>query len=185
MSENKVLLAVCVGRAQANRAIAELRRLGFDEKQISAFGKAYVSEEEVVGVYKAGKRLVARGGAANFWERLWDTLGDGGLFLVPGIGPVVVAGSFTYMLANTIDDVGTIGGLSALGRAIYSLGIPRDNILRYEMEIRANECALVAQGSPELVAQATASLKQVGMAEITTGDGFRAEDVGCMPQMAC
>jgi hypothetical protein len=149
--------------------------VGFDVKNLSVFGKAYVSEEAVVGVYTAGKRLLARGGSVGFWERFWDLLGDGGFFIVPGIGPVVFAGPFIQTLVATIDAGRAVGGLSALGAAIHSLGIPKDSVFSYETEIRANECALVAQGSPELLAKAKISLKKAGVSEITASDQCRLE----------
>jgi hypothetical protein len=161
MPENKALVAICLGHAQAEKAIAELTRLGFDVKNLSVFRKAYLGEEEFVGLYTAGERLLARGGAAAFWERLWALLGDGGFFLVPGIGPVVLAGPFVHTLAATVDDGVAVGSLSALGAAIYSLGIPRVRILSHKIGIMAGQCAVVALGSPELVAKAKTALVAV------------------------
>ena len=40
MPENKVLVAVCNWHVQAEKAIVELQRLGFDMKQVSVFSKA-------------------------------------------------------------------------------------------------------------------------------------------------
>ena len=154
MPENKALVAVCIAHAQAEEAIAELERLGFDVKNLSVFRKAYLHEEEFAGLYTAGERLLARGGSAAFWERMWDLLGDAGFFLVPGIGPLLLAGPFIHTLVATVDNGVAVGGLSALGAAIYSLGIPRVRIARHKIGIMAGQCAVVALGSPELVAKA-------------------------------
>ena len=104
---------------------------------------------------------------------LWNLFGDGGFFLVPNIGPIAIAGPFVRALVTTIDEGVAIGGLSALGAAIYSLGIPRDGILRYEIELRASECVLLAMGSPELVTKAALLLRKTGVSEITTTVGCR------------
>jgi hypothetical protein len=40
-----------------------------------------------------------------------------------------------------------VGGLSAIGAAIYSLGIPEDSILRYETALKAGKFVLIAHGS--------------------------------------
>jgi hypothetical protein len=161
MPGSKALVAVCVGHAQAEKAIAELKRLGFDVKDLSVFRKAYLSEEEFVGLYTTGERLLARGDSAAFWERMWDLLSDGGFFHVPGIGPVVLAGPFIHTLVATVDSGVPVDGLSALGAAIYSLGIPRVRILSHKIGIMAGQCAVVALGSPELVAKAKTSLVDV------------------------
>ena len=158
MPENKALVAVCVGYAQAEKAIAELKRLGFDVKDLSVVRKACLDGQEFVGLYTAGKRLLARGGSAAFWERMWHLLGDGGFFHVPRIGPVVLAGPFIHRLVATVDDGVAVGGLSALGAAIYSLGIPRDRVLGHKIGIVAGQCVVVAFGSPELVTKAKTSL---------------------------
>ena len=141
MTENKAIIAICAGHTQAEKAIADLQQLGFTRTHLSVFGKAYASDGDVVGCYTSGGHLKARGGSLAFWDRLWNLLGDGGFFLVPNVGPVAIAGSFVRALVTTIDEGVAIGGLSALGAAIYCLGIPRDSILRYEIELRASECA--------------------------------------------
>jgi hypothetical protein len=161
MPEKKPIVAVCAGHAEAEKVIAELKRLGFDARNLSVLRKACLSGDEFVGIYSAGESLLARGGSAAFWKRMWDLLGDGGFFLVPGIGPVMLAGPFIHTLVATVDDGVTVDGLSALGAAIFSLGIPRVRILSYKVEIMAGECAVVALGSPELVTKAKSSLVAV------------------------
>ena len=166
MPENTALIAICDGHAQFEKAIAELRRLGFNMTNLSVFGKAYLSDEYVVGCYAADGRLKALGESVAFWDRLWIVLDEGGLFLVPGIGPIVVAGPFVHTLVAAIEDCQAVGGLSALGAALYSLGIPKEDIQRFEIEIRADECGLIALGPPELVTKAKTSLRKAGVSEI-------------------
>jgi len=172
MSENKALVAICNGRVQAEKAIAELQRLGFDMKQVSVVSKAYVSDEEIVGCYVVDGRIRALGGSAAFWERLWGLLGEAGLFVVPGIGPVVIAGSLVNALAPTIKDAPlTGGGVTPLAAASYRLGIPKDSALGYEMEIRANKCVLIVFGTPEAQAKAKAAIEKAHAAESVISHG--------------
>jgi hypothetical protein len=181
MPENKALVAICNGHAQVERAIAELLRLGFHAKNLSVFRKAHLDEEEFVGLYTAGERLLARGGSAAFWERMWDLLGDGGFFLVPRIGPVVLAGPFIHTLVAAVDDGVAVGGLSALGAAIYSLGIPRVRVLSHKIGIMAGQCAVVALASPELVTKAKTALLAIhGVTEChhTAADVTETEERG-------
>ncbi len=184
MPENTVLIAICTGHTQAEKAIAELWRLGLNMTNLSVFGKAYLSDEYVVGCYIADGRLKALGGSVAFWDRLWKSLGEGGLFLVPGIGPVVVAGSFVRTLVATIEDGRTGGCLSALGAAIYSLGVPKENILRFEIEIREDECGLIASGSAEAIAKARIAVEKLGAAEIVASGGCRSKGAVELLQMA-
>jgi hypothetical protein len=170
MLENRVLVAICNGHAQAEKAITELQRLGFDMKQVSVVSKAYVSDEEIVGCYVAGGRLRVRGGSAAFWERLWDLLGEGGLFVIPGIGPVVIAGSLVNTLAAPAKDAAEAWGrFNPLAVASHSLGIPKNSAYGYECEIRMNKCVLIAFGTQQAQAEAKTAIEKAHAAESVIG----------------
>ncbi len=47
-----------------------------------------------------------------------------------------------------------IGGLDALGAGLYSLGIPKDSILKYETALKADKFVLIAHGSAAETARA-------------------------------
>jgi hypothetical protein len=47
-----------------------------------------------------------------------------------------------------------VGGLTALGAALYSVGIPKDSILRYETALKADNFVIVAHGTPDDVGTA-------------------------------
>ena len=40
-----------------------------------------------------------------------------------------------------------VGGLSAIGAGLYSIGIPKDSIVTYETAIKAGEYVVVAHGT--------------------------------------
>ncbi len=44
-----------------------------------------------------------------------------------------------------------VGGLSAIGAALYSIGIPKDSIVKYEVALKADKFVLVAHGTAEEV----------------------------------
>jgi hypothetical protein len=46
------------------------------------------------------------------------------------------------------------GGLSALGAALYGLGIPKDAVLRCEAAVRMNRLLLIAHGAVDEVERA-------------------------------
>ena len=110
MSENTVLMAICTGHAQARKAIAELRRLGFDMTRVSVFGRAYLSDEEVIGCYTAGGRLRARGGSAAFWDRCGRCSARAGFSQCPELGRSSGRhGPFVRALVATTDDGAALG----------------------------------------------------------------------------
>jgi len=59
-----------------------------------------------------------------------------------------------------------VGGLSALGAGLYSLGIPKNSVVKYETSIKAGKFVLVAHGTAEEVARAHDMLKTSGAEQI-------------------
>ena len=81
-----------------------------------------------------------------------------GFFLIPGIGPVVVAGPFLAALIGALESAVLVGGLSALAAGLVSLGIPKQSAIKYEAEIKADKFVLVAHGTLEELERAQAIL---------------------------
>ena len=72
------------------------------------------------------------------------------------------AASFVAALESAV----MFGGLSALGAALYSIGIPKDSVLRYETAINVDKYLLVAHGTAEEMAKAKEILKTTKPAEL-------------------
>jgi hypothetical protein len=47
-----------------------------------------------------------------------------------------------------------VGGLSAIGAGLFSVGIPKNSILRYETALKTGKFVLIAHGSAEETARA-------------------------------
>jgi len=55
-----------------------------------------------------------------------------------------------------------VGGLSALGAGLYSIGIPKDSIIKYESSVKSDKFLLVVHGSGDDLAKAKDILKSTG-----------------------
>jgi hypothetical protein len=131
----------------AEEAISELKHSGMDIKKLSIVGRDQHTDEHVVGYYNAGDRMMHWGKLGAFWGGLWGMLFDAGVFIIPGIGPLLVAGPLVATIAGGIQGAAVTGGLSALGAALFSIGIPRDSILQYESAIKGGHFVLVYHGT--------------------------------------
>ena len=78
----------------------------------------------------------------------------GGAFLIPGIGQILMAGPLVAAIVSTIEGAAIVGGLSALGAALISLGIPKNSALAYETQIGVGKYVLIVHGSAEDIARA-------------------------------
>ena len=77
-----------------------------------------------------------------------------GFFAIPGIGPVLVAVLWLRGLSAGLEGAVVVGGLSAVGAGLYSIGIPRDSVLKYESALKADKFILLAHGTSAEVAKA-------------------------------
>ena len=147
MSARNSVVAVFGSHEQAEDAVRELQKDGFDMKKLSIVGKDFHTEEHVVGYYNIGDRMQYWGKLGAFWGGFWGLLFGSAIFWVPGMGSLLVAGPLvTYIIAGLEGAVVT-GGLTALGAGLYSLGIPRNSIVQYETEVKNGKLLLVAHGT--------------------------------------
>ena len=154
MNENNSVVAVYESHATAEVAIKELQRSGFDMKQLSIIGRDYHTDEHVVGYYNAGDRMKVWGKTGAFWGAIWGFLLGPAFFWIPGIGPLLVAGPMISWIIAGLESAITVGGMSAVGAGLCSIGIPKDSIVVYETQIKAGKFLLLANGSIDEVSRA-------------------------------
>jgi hypothetical protein len=142
----------------AEEAIRTLGQSGFDLKKLSLVGKGYHSEEKPIGFYTSGDRIRAWGGTGAFWGGIWGLLLAPAVFVLPGIGLVGMAGPIVATLVGALEGAVVVGGLSALGAALTQVGVPKDQVVKYEAALRVDKYLLVVHGSAEEQARARSVL---------------------------
>ena len=170
MDDTNAVVAVFDTHPEADEAVKELQRSGFDMKKLSVVGKDYHTEENVVGYYNAGDRMKHWGKFGAFWGGLWGLLFGAAFFWVPGIGPVLIGGPLVAWIVAALEGAVVVGGLSAIGAGLFSLGIPKDSIVIYESAVKAGKYVVVAHGTSQDVAKAKdimSTLKQIKLTEHT------------------
>jgi uncharacterized membrane protein len=167
MSKQNSTVAIFRDHTGAEHAVKELQKAGFDIKKLSVVGKDYHSDEHVVGYYNTGDRMRYWGKLGAFWGGLWGLLFGSALFLVPGIGPIVVGGPIVTWIVGALQGAAIVGGISAVGAALYSIGIPKDSVLRYETSLKANKFLLVVHGTADEVERASSILQGTDALETT------------------
>lgn len=134
---------------EAEDAIGLLSRSGFDVKTLSLVGKGYHTEEHPLGFYTVGDRIRSWGGTGAFWGGIWGLLLAPAVFFLPGVGLVAMAGPFVAALVGALEGAVVVGGLSALGAALTQLGVPKDQVIKYETDIKMDKYVLMVHGSAE------------------------------------
>jgi len=147
-------VALYSGHEQAEEAVRALQVADFDIKKISIVGKGFHQEEHPIGFYTTGERVKFWGAQGAFWGGVWGLLFGAALFWIPGLGPVVMAGPLVVALVATLEGAVAVGGLSALGAALYSFGIPKTSIIRYETALKSDHYLIIVHGDQAEVKRA-------------------------------
>jgi len=86
--------------------------------------------------------------------------------MIPGIGPVVVLGPLVGWIVAGLEGAVVVGGLSALGAGLYSIGIPKDSVMKYETALKSDKFLVIAHGTANEVAKAKSILETTGAAHV-------------------
>ena len=160
-------VAIYPTHLEAEAAVKALEKSGFDMKKLSIVGKDYHTEQHVTGYYTIRDRMMTWGKLGAFWGGIWGLLFGSAFFLIPGIGPVLMAGPLVAAIVSALEGAVVVGGLSALGASLVSIGIPRDSALTYETEISAGKFVLIVHGTQEEIAQAKVLLERTDHQGVT------------------
>jgi len=168
MDKKNLTVAICDSHASAEEVVKELQKSGFDMKKLSIVGKDYHTEEDVVGYYNTGDRMKKWGKLGALWGGFWGVLFGSAFFIIPGIGPIMVGGPLVASIVGGLEGALAVGGLSAFGAGLFSLGIPKDSILRYESAIKSDKYLVIVHGSRDDMNKARATLEPLEATEIAT-----------------
>jgi len=159
MTTNNSALYVFGTHTKAEQAIKSLSKSGFDVKKLSLIGKGYHTEEHPMGFYTVGDRIKAWGGVGAFWGGLWGLLFTPAVFFLPGFGLLAMAGPVVAVLVSVLEGAVIVGGMSVLGAALMQIGIPKDQIMKYETAVKADKFVLMVHGSVEDIDKARSVLE--------------------------
>ena len=162
MSTENSVVAIYKSHDGADAAVKELQRGGIDMKSLSVVGKGYHTDEEVVGYYNTGDRMKYWGKMGAFWGGFWGLLFGSALFMIPGLGPILAAGPVVAWIVAGLEGAVVVGGLGALGAGLYSIGIPKDSIVKYETALKTDKFLLIVHGTAAEVAKAKDIFERTG-----------------------
>lgn len=167
------VVAVYTLHPDAENAINLLKKNNFNIKNVAIVGQGDQTEERVVGYYTTSDRIKHWGKHGAFWSGMFVLLAGSAVFAIPGVGLVMVAGSAVPWIVGVLDTAlgaletaVVVGGLSALGAALYSRGIPKDSALKYENTVKDGKFLLIAHGTRDEVEAARRILADTHADEI-------------------
>jgi len=152
MSDANAVVAIYDNRSQAEEAVKELQRSGVDIKNLSIVGTHYHTEEHVVGFCTARDRMMYWGMLGAFWGGLFGISFGGVLFSTPDINSAWAPGPLSGWIIGAFEGGLVIGGICALGAGLYSVGVPKDHVLLYQADFKADKYLVMTRGTEDEVA---------------------------------
>ncbi len=149
MTTTNSVVAIYDTHEQAEHAIKELQQAGVDMKSLSIAARDTHTDEHVVGYYNAGDRMKYWGKMGAFWGGFWGLLFGSAMFAIPGLGPILVAGPLVAWIIAGLEGAAVVGGVSAVGAGLVSIGIPKDSVVKYDVALKTDKFLLVVHGTPD------------------------------------
>lgn len=177
MNEHNAVIGIFNSHVEAETCIRELQHAGFNMKKLSIVGKDYQTEEHVVGYYNTGERMMVWGKQGAFWGGFWGLLFGSALFVIPGIGPLLMFGPLVSWVVGALEGAVVVGGLSSLAAALYSVGIPENSCLQYETALKSDKYLVIAHGTADEVNSAKNILDTAGAAHIAVHPAIHEDTV--------
>ncbi len=169
-------VATYATQSRADDALRHLQTAHFPMRKVSMFGRDQSSQEHVIGFYVLGRDYSSEervlglpnvaqgmkffGQRETLWGRSWGALYGSALFIIPGLGHVVVLGPLVQWIVDALEAEGRFGDMTVLGVALEGAGIPKVNIRRYEAAVAEDQFMVLAHGTTEEVVAATRLLER-------------------------
>ncbi len=167
MNSTDIAVAIYDSHQKAERAVKTLQRGGFDMKKLSILGKDPHADMHVAGYYNTGDRIGYWGKLGSAWDGLWNLLFGSAFLVIPGIGPVMAGGPVVSWIVGAMEGAMDFVGITAVGAALYTIGIPKDSIVKYESALKSNQFLVIVHGTTGEVSQARDLLQQAGSTDAT------------------
>jgi hypothetical protein len=151
---------------QAEHTVRALDQTGFPVKQVSILARDIQDEKKVHG-YVTACDVSKSGAHTGAWVGgIFGLLAGAAFVWVPGVGPLVIAGSLAAALLGGAEGAVTGAAVGGILSGLAAWGISKQHILKYQETIKAGKYVVVAHGAPEEVARAEHVLRGSGAAEV-------------------
>ena len=143
------VVALYPDHEEAERAVRKLHQNGFAMHDLSIVGRDFQVSEEPVGFVSAGDYAAAGAGTGAWVGGLFGLLVGAAFLILPGVGPVVIAGPLSAALLGGLEGALAGAALGGLGGALAGWGVPKEQALKYETQVKAGKFLVVARGKAD------------------------------------
>jgi hypothetical protein len=166
MSQDNSVVGIYTSMDAAEDAVRQLGQGGFPIQNVSIIARDLGTESKVHGFVTSCDVAKSSARTGAWVGGIFGLLAGAAFLWVPGVGPLVVAGSLASVLLGGVE--GAVAGAATTGVLgwLFSLGIGKQHILKYEQSVQAGKYLVIAHGSPDDVAKAKQVLAGTQPAEL-------------------
>ena len=147
MPPNNATLTVFRSQADAEAAIRQLARDGYDLGKVSMVGRDASGDVRAAGSASSKAQVTSPKAGAPSWDGIRGMLVGSGFIVVPSIGPLVVAGPLLTWIVRSMGASPGPDKQNAMGAGMHNLGIPEHSVLRCEAALKIGKVIVIAEGS--------------------------------------
>jgi hypothetical protein len=161
------VVAVYEHMDKAEEAVQQLGKGGFPIQHVSIIAQDLGSEKKIHGFVTSCDVAKSSARTGAWLGGIFGLLVGAAFLWVPGVGPLVVAGSLSSALLGGLE--GAVTGAAAAGVFgwLASIGISKQHILKYEQSVKAGKYLVIAHGPPDDVNKAKKILEGTKPTEVT------------------
>jgi len=157
----RLVLAIGVfdSETKAQRVIEKLIKEDFPADRLSLLRKSGGAGDDMLGLAytDSSERIKVWGEHGAAWGALWGLLaGATGLFVIPGVGPLLAAGPIVEALGGAITGAAVAGGamagaavLTEFASALHRMGIPESRIEDIHAAIEGGKYVVILHCQPD------------------------------------
>jgi hypothetical protein len=154
MSQENSAVGIYTSMDAAEDAVRQLGQSGLPIQHVSIIARDLGTESKVHGFVTSCDVAKSSARTGAWVGGIFGLLAGAAFLWVPGVGPLVVAGSLASALLGGVE--GAVAGAATTGVLgwLFSLGIGKQHILKYEQSVKAGKYLVIAHGTPDDVNKA-------------------------------
>ena len=167
MSKEQSVVGIYGHLDQAEEAVRKLGEGGFPIDHVSIIAQDLGSEKKVHGFVTSCDVAKSAATTGAWVGGIFGLLVGAAFVWVPGVGPLIVAGSLTSALLGGLEGAAAGAAFTGVLGWLSALGISKEHILKYEESVKAGKYLVIAHGGANDVIKARQILSGTGPAELT------------------
>ena len=169
----KTVVGLFENYMDADRAVNELNTRGFTRNEISVAARDSAIRDRMVAGETGKERAVADSAGAGAiggatLGGLTGLLVGLGALAIPGIGPVIAAGTLATVLGSTAVGAGVGAAAGGLIGALVGMGIPEEDATFYAEGVKRGGVLVTVQTSDDRASEALSIMRRTNAVDVDT-----------------